>query len=248
MVPGLREVRLTSLGQVLVISLDAPDGETARTLGRLCRAGAPRARQGLAEGQFKPGWPIFCVAARRGATATFISTGPLSGLVLVAGGENQSGTALSSAELYNPATGTFESTGSMTTARAFHTATLMTDGPLAGDVLIAGGIDNKGDVLSSAEILDPLTSQFWAVGGMFYPRKYHVAVPFNFTCGGCTSATTYVLVAGGETSTGALLNKVEIFDPATETFNSGGTMKSARKFFTATALASPPSASTERHR
>ncbi len=181
-------------------------------------------------------------AARKGATATFISTGPLSGLVLVAGGEDRSSTALASAELYNPATGTFSQTGSMTTPRAFHTATLLTNGPLHGDVLITGGIDNLGDVLSSAEVFDAVTATFRAVGSMSYSAKKHVAVSFNFTSGSTT--TTYVLVAGGQTSSGGLLNNIEIFDPATETFSGGGNMIFAREDFTATALATPPDAST----
>jgi len=47
-------------------------------------------------------------------------------MVLVAGGGV--GTRLSSAELFDPATGTFSLTGSMTRARIGHTATLLKDG------------------------------------------------------------------------------------------------------------------------
>jgi len=49
--------------------------------------------------------------ARRSHTATLLP----SGKVLVAGGFN--GSFLSSAELYDPATGSWSSTGSLTTAR-----------------------------------------------------------------------------------------------------------------------------------
>jgi hypothetical protein len=49
---------------------------------------------------------------------------------LIAGGEN-----LASAELYDPTTGTFTLTGSMTAVREVHTATLLNN----GTVLVAGG-------------------------------------------------------------------------------------------------------------
>jgi Kelch motif len=76
------------------------------------------------------------------------------GKVLIAGGNNASGTTLSSAEEFNPATGTFSATriGPMTTARfGAGAATLPT-----GQVLIAGG-GNPGQSsrLQSAELFDP---------------------------------------------------------------------------------------------
>ena len=65
-------------------------------------------------------------------TATLLN----NGLVLMAGGRDSSRAYLASAELYNPATGTFTATGSLNTARYQHTATLLNNGM----VLMAGGI------------------------------------------------------------------------------------------------------------
>ena len=71
--------------------------------------------------------------ARYWHTATLLPNGK----VLVAGGYDHSGT-LASAELYDPASGTWTTTGSLTTARDSHTATLLPN----GKVLVAGGQDS----------------------------------------------------------------------------------------------------------
>ena len=105
------------------------------------------------------------------ATGTFTATGSMTtarlwhtttllnnGNVLVAGGINTPtppALALASAELYNPATGTFTATGSMTDFRELHTATLLNN----GNVLVAGGQEGVSGIapVASAELYLPST-------------------------------------------------------------------------------------------
>src|SRR5437868_4096272 len=70
--------------------------------------------------------------------------------------------------------GSFTTTGSMLTARAEHTATLLPN----GRVLIVGGIPYFAPTaqgLSSAELYDPSTGSFSSTGSMSVPRVWHTA-------------------------------------------------------------------------
>jgi hypothetical protein len=93
-------------------------------------------------------------AARLRHTATVLAGGSHGGQVLAAGGRDAAGNALASAELYNPASGTWTATGSMAAARADHTATVLDGGPHSGQVLAAGGLGSSG-FLMSAELYSP---------------------------------------------------------------------------------------------
>ena len=92
-------------------------------------------------------------AIRYNATATLLQ----DGTVLIAGGDIGNNQGSTSAEIYNPATGTFTATtGAMSTKRTTHTATLLRD----GTVLIAGGQGNiSGQAAwNTAEIYKPSSS------------------------------------------------------------------------------------------
>ena len=88
------------------------------------------------------------VEGRFGHTATLLD----DGIVLVTGGCACSDFrgALESAELFDPATGTWVVTGSMRTARIFHTAMLLADGSV---LVVNDGLSNDGP--GSAEVYDP---------------------------------------------------------------------------------------------
>jgi Kelch motif len=104
-------------------------------------------------------------ANRLGATATLLGNGE----VLVAGGDAGGSTymALSSAELYNPATGTWALTGSMSTAREEQAATLLAN----GEVLAAGGLGAGATPVSSAELYNPATGKWARTGAMSAARQ-----------------------------------------------------------------------------
>ncbi len=162
--------------------------------------------------------------ARHGHTATLLPNGN----VLVTGGCNNATTGrivcdrfLSSAEIYDPSTGTFAETDSMNTARMGHTATLLSD----GKVLIAGGTDGTS-AMASAEIYDPVTESFTPIGNMEAARESHTA-----------SATPdgKVLIAGGLSN--QHLASAEVFDPDTNAFTAVPTpMTAARSGHSATVL------------
>src|SRR5204863_449474 len=92
-----------------------------------------------------------------------------NGKVLVAGGYDGVN-YLSSAELYDPASGTWTATGGLGTARFVHTATLLPN----GKVLVAGGLDSSG-ILASAELYDPASGTWTATGDLGTTREDHTA-------------------------------------------------------------------------
>jgi hypothetical protein len=142
--------------------------------------------------------------------------------VLVAGGYSSvTDTGTNTAELYDPATGSWRVTGSLISARNYHTATLLRD----GKVLVAGGTPNNNGpnrFLSAAELYDPATGSWTGTGNLETARAGHTATLLP---------SGKVLVAGGNQ-----INSAELYDPNTATWSATGSLNVSRVLHTATLL------------
>jgi hypothetical protein len=131
-------------------------------------------------------------------TATFLQ----NGTVLFAGGASSQGSALSSAEIYNPSTETFAATGSMNASRYSQAAGLLPNGM----ALITGGY-NGSAWLASAEVYNAPTGTFILTGSMTTQRMYQTETVLS---------SGSVLVAGGVNQTynggeGGSLGSAELY-------------------------------------
>jgi hypothetical protein len=212
-------------------------GHTATRLndGKVLIAGGQDPRQGplpLSAELYDPATGTFdstgsMATGRYSPTATLLSDGK----VLIAGGQSSASSSygLASAELYDPATGTFASTGgNMTLGRCSPTATLLSD----GKVLITGGYGGSSSLLS-AELYDPTAGTFFATGSMTTARYWHTATLLN---------NGKVLITGGtggtSTNKSAYLATAELYDPAAGRFTTAGIMSTQRAEHTSTLLPS----------
>jgi N-acetylneuraminic acid mutarotase len=198
---------------------------------------------------------------RRSFTATLLPNEK----VLVTGGENGSGSAYASCELYDLATGAWTNTGSLNFARFHHAATLLAD----GRVLVTG---SGNDLFSSVpELYDPSTElwttnktvpslltshtatllrngQVLVVGFIASTNAARLYNPTSDTwtvTGPMITPRTWhkavslpdgkVLIVGGEASS-TNVSSAEIYDPIKNQWNTAGTPRESSYSFTAAAL------------
>lgn len=152
------------------------------------------------------------------------ATARKDGRVLIVGGGSghyPSQNVYRSAEVYDPATGKFTSTGQMSVGRHKHAAIMLR----SGKVLVVGGSDNRDwhGEYASAEIYDPALGTFSATGAMSTAR-------FKLPEAVVLLPNGKVLVAGGGPF-------AELYDETTGTFTRvSGSLGAARFFASATLL------------
>jgi M6 family metalloprotease-like protein/uncharacterized repeat protein (TIGR02543 family) len=139
------------------------------------------------------------IANRNSHTATPLANGK----VLISGGINNiTGNEYSSAELYDPGSGTWSATGALSTVRQSHAATLLAD----GCVLVTGGFWRNSFLGNAyhdfAELYNP-TTEVWSIAGlMTTPRALHSAVLLP---------NGDVLMAGGSSDYISILASSELY-------------------------------------
>ncbi len=145
------------------------------------------------------------------------------GRVLVIGGDAN----VLVCEIFDPASGTFSTTGPLNTGRTQFAASVLQDGRV---LVVGGAAQAAGVTLASAEVWDPATGVWSAVGSMAQTRVAPAAT---------TLLDGTVLVSGGQTgvSDNVFVAAAELFYPATGTFNVTGSLNQARSEHTATRLA-----------
>jgi Kelch motif/Galactose oxidase, central domain len=163
-----------------------------------------------------PGWSATggMIEARTAFTATLL----LDGKVLVAGGRPGplgDGAATSSAELYDPGSGTWSATGSMRGAREGQIATRLQN----GTVLVAAGYGprpgSRFTELATAELYDPISGIWTPTGDMVSADRRTATLLLN----------GQALAVGGNLNP----NEPELFDPDSGTWTATGSLTRLRR-------------------
>jgi WD40 repeat protein len=139
------------------------------------------------------------LATKRAAgTATLLQNGK----VLAAGGISVyfPNTLAATDELYDPATGTWATTGPMTARRYVHGAVRLNN----GKVLVVGGSDGT-NVFATCELYDPITGLWSATGSLGTARRYHTVTLLQ---------NGKVLAVGGQG-----VSSAELYDPVSGTWS-----------------------------
>jgi hypothetical protein len=158
------------------------------------------------------------------ATATRLP----DGRILVAGGCTDAGCDLGSpggatAEMFDPAAGSFAPTGDLSVWRDDHSAIALPD----GRVMLIGGWSTAG-LLDSTDVFDPARGTFAPGPTMHSPRAGDTPVPL---------LDDRILIAGGFLGNRPTTAMAEIYDPSAGTMSPTGSMVEPRGAYAAARLA-----------
>ncbi len=130
---------------------------------------------------------------------------------------------LATAEIYDPTTGTFSRTGSMSTPHRGHTATLLRD----GRVLVVGNGGESSASRDRRRCLRPGDRHI-------QPDRLDEVRPLAPHRDAAPDGR--LLILGGRTAKDSVRASAELYDPATGRFTSAGSMEDGRQQHTATLL------------
>ncbi len=146
-------------------------------------------------------------ASYYGHTTTLLHTGRVLAVT-------RSTTGQATAELYNPASGTWEPATAPSSGRYDHNAVMLN----SGKVLLVGGYGNAGS-LATCLLYNPESDNWSATGSLATARRYATATMLN---------TGKVLVVGGQNVNGGL-SSAELYNPATGAWTSAGSLSTLRQ-------------------
>jgi len=173
------------------------------------------------------------LSARAYSAAVVLKGGPHNGWVLVEGGLAGGSTIVTTAELYNPSTGTWSPAGVLPHPRYAHTATLLS----TGDVMVTGGC-----VASSCSAVTGVTEIYNHITGIWTTANNSLNAPRAFQTATLLGSGKVLVVGGcGTSSCVNRLSSSEIFSPnnsnlALSTWTNGPTSSVPRYLHTATLL------------
>lgn len=147
-----------------------------------------------------------------------LATKLTDGRVLVVNGTDTAGTPLATAELFNPATNSWTSAG-LPGARTTATLTLLPN----GRALLAGGSNAAGEAVATSRLYNPATNSWSTTGSLAVGRADAEAVLLS---------NGKVLISGGilgAPGSYAVTASAELYDPATGTWATTGSMVRARQ-------------------
>jgi hypothetical protein len=116
-----------------------------------------------------------------------------------------------SAEIFDPASGTWTRTANLVIPRTAYTATLLSN----GEVLVVGGVDRSDETIAVAEIYNPESGTWRTTGSLRDARWGHTATILQ---------DGRILLAGGLLDDWLMspAETGELFDPETETWSRAG--------------------------